>query len=125
MPIDKGMGGQRALLLQEPVRARHYVIERRSAPANDWPGLEMCKVYPHPAQDFERRPGPLVGRFDDHELVAGRLVVLRARRHELEGVLLRESIGSGYQEMVTHFTPGIRFPNLRIPAGKRRQASAS
>ena len=55
---------------RKPVRARHGALERLGALANGRPSLERSEVHAHPAQSRTGHPGPLVGRFDDHEPVA-------------------------------------------------------
>jgi hypothetical protein len=79
--------------------------------------LERSEVHRHSAERFGGRPGPLINRFDDHERVAERLVVLSAHRNKLEGVRLRQSIGPDHHAMVTDLTLGIHLPKLRIPGG--------
>jgi hypothetical protein len=78
-------------------------------------------VHPHPSQGLEGRPRPLVGSLGDHILIAERPAALRARGHELEGVLFREIVGAGNQDVVTDLALLVRLPELREPLGESRQ----
>ncbi len=47
--------------------------------------------------------------------------MLRARRHELEGITFREIVGAGHQKMVADLALGVRLPELRVAFGESRQ----
>ena len=113
------------LVRQEPVRARRDVFERLVALGNGGLNLERTEVYAHPAQGLEGRPRPLVGSLGDHIFVSERPAALRARGHELEGVLFRKIVGAGKQDVVADLALGVRLLELRVPLGEAVSASAS
>src|SRR5215218_291418 len=103
------------LVGEESIGTRYDAIERFVALANGRLSLERGEVYAHPAQGLEGRPRPLVGSLGDHIFIAERPAALRARGHELEGVLFWEIVGAGNQDVVADLALDIRLPELWVP----------
>src|SRR5918995_564037 len=109
------------LIREKPVRTRRDALQRLFALADGRLNQERTEVYAHPAQGLEGRPRPLVGSLGDHIFISERPAALRARGHELEGVLFRKIVGAGNQEVVADLALLVRLLELRVPLGESRQ----
>src|SRR5262249_36630689 len=99
---------------EKSVRSRHGIGQRLRALSYGAMRSKRREVDPRGPERLARRPCPLIGRLDQHEGVAQRLVARGGRGYQLKGVLLWKRVGPRHHEVVADLSGGMSAPELRV-----------